>query len=312
LAAKVKVVKKFFLENFIIKNTYLQINMATKKLLEQFISSVVKKAIKEAQEKEEKKASSKFDFDFFKTLRTIPARLNYAEKFLQKLGAGTGSSRETFKLSDNRVLKIAKNEAGIAQTEAELEFIRNNSIPRNFTTIEEFDPKGNWIVAELVNPFESKRDFAIQTGINYSFYEDLIKTIQDRKPQNLRSLLYIATQDLEEIRNKISELAVSEKDVDKMSSAEYEQDISLQYKLDLMELEPFVSKLEALLESKPQYNFMMKIMNLLERGLEWGDLGFNHFGKNSKGEILIYDYGFTTDVYKKYYRDSSSDRDSNY
>ena len=117
--------------------------MATKKLLEQFILNEVKKAFKEAQEKEEKKASSGFDFNFFKTLGTIPARLNYAKKLLEQLGAGLGSSRETFKLSANRVLKIAKNEAGVAQTEAELEFIRNNSIPRNFTTIEEFDPKGN-------------------------------------------------------------------------------------------------------------------------------------------------------------------------
>jgi len=304
LAAKVKVVKKFFLENFIIKNTYLQNNMATKKLLEQFILNEVKKAFKEAQEKEEKKASSGFDFNFFKTLGTIPARLNYAKKLLEQLGAGLGSSRETFKLSANRVLKIAKNEAGVAQTEAELEFIRNNSIPRNFTTIEEFDPKGNWIVAELVKPFESEREFAIETGINYQFYENLIKTIQDRKPQNLQSLLFIAEHDLEEANNKIIELKDAEDFKSQVALQDYEDTFS--------ELEPFVHRLKALLKSKTQYNFMMKIMNLLERGLEWGDLGFSHFGKNSKGEILIYDYGFTTDVYKKYYKASSSDRDSNY
>ena len=304
MAAKVKVVKKFFLENFIIKNTYLQNNMATKKLLEQFILNEVKKAFKEAQEKEEKKASSGFDFNFFKTLGTIPARLNYAKKLLEQLGAGLGSSRETFKLSANRVLKIAKNEAGVAQTEAELEFIRNNSIPRNFTTIEEFDPKGNWIVAELVKPFESEREFAIETGINYQFYENLIKTIQDRKPQNLQSLLFIAEHDLEEANNKIIELKDAEDFKSQVALQDYEDTFS--------ELEPFVHRLKALLKSKTQYNFMMKIMNLLERGLEWGDLGFSHFGKNSKGEILIYDYGFTTDVYKKYYKASSSDRDSNY
>ena len=278
--------------------------MATKKLLEQFILNEVKKAFKEVQEKEEKKASSGFDFNFFKTLGTIPARLNYAKKFLEQLGAGLGSSRETFKLSANRVLKIAKNEAGVAQTEAELEFIRNNSIPRNFTTIEEFDPKGNWIVAELVNPFESEREFAIETGINYQFYENLIKTIQDRKPQNLQSLLFIAEHDLEEANNKIIELKDAEDFKSQVALQDYEDTFS--------ELEPFVHRLKALLKSKTQYNFMMKIMNLLERGLEWGDLGFSHFGKNSKGEILIYDYGFTTDVYKKYYKGSSifSDRDS--
>ena len=304
MAAKVKVVKKFFLENFIIKNTYLQNNMATKKLLEQFILNEVKKAFKEVQEKEEKKASSGFDFNFFKTLGTIPARLNYAKKFLEQLGAGLGTSRETFKLSANRVLKIAKNEAGVAQTEAELEFIRNNSIPRNFTTIEEFDPKGNWIVAELVKPFESEREFAIETGIDYQFYENLIKTIQDRKPQNLQSLLFIAEHDLEEANNKIIELKDAEDFKSQVALQDYEDTFS--------ELEPFVHRLKALLKSKTQYNFMMKIMNLLERGLEWGDLGFSHFGKNSKGEILIYDYGFTTDVYKKYYKGSSifSDRDS--
>jgi hypothetical protein len=58
----------------------------------------------------------------------------------------------------------------------------------------------------LVKPFESEREFAIETGINYQFYENLIKTIQDRKPQNLQSLLFIAEHDLEEANNKIIEL----------------------------------------------------------------------------------------------------------
>ena len=56
--------------------------MATKQILKKFILNEVKKAFKEAQEKEEKRVSPSFDFNFFKTLGTFSARLNYAKKFL--------------------------------------------------------------------------------------------------------------------------------------------------------------------------------------------------------------------------------------
>ena len=224
------------------------------------------------------------------------------KKFLPQLGVGKGSSRETFKLSANRVLKIAKNEAGIDQTQTELEFIRNNSIPKNFTTIEEFDPKGTWVISELVVPFNSEKKFEQETGIYYPFYENLIRTIQDKKPQNLQSLLFIAEHDLEEANNKIIELQDSEDFKSQIALQDYEDTFS--------ELEPFVHRLKALLKSKTQYNFMMKIMNLLERGLEWGDLRFDHFGKNSNGDILIYDYGFSTEVYNKHYRTDNSNPNS--
>lgn len=94
------------------------------------------------------------------------SRVRYCEKHFAKIGAGSG--RIVFRLSDTRVLKIAKNPKGLAQNEAEILLFNDGYISTRyqdmFAKIYESDPEYTWIVMELVNkvkPSEFRKKFGI-------------------------------------------------------------------------------------------------------------------------------------------------------
>lgn len=62
--------------------------------------------------------SDGFSFDELKNIGTFSGRMRYCK---EKLGfpIGSGSSRVCFQLDDDRILKLARNEKGIAQNEVE-------------------------------------------------------------------------------------------------------------------------------------------------------------------------------------------------
>lgn len=59
-----------------------------------------------------------FSFDELKQIQSFRGRLNYCKERLG-FSIGNGSSRCVFQLDDNKVLKLAKNEKGVAQNEQE-------------------------------------------------------------------------------------------------------------------------------------------------------------------------------------------------
>ena len=58
-----------------------------------------------------------FNMEEFKTLTTFAQRIKYCSARLPRIGAG--SSRIVFQIDDEKCLKLAKNQKGIAQNEAE-------------------------------------------------------------------------------------------------------------------------------------------------------------------------------------------------
>lgn len=58
-----------------------------------------------------------FDINVFKSLKSFSKRIQYCEKFLQRIASG--SARIVYKIDDEKVLKLAKNAKGIAQNEVE-------------------------------------------------------------------------------------------------------------------------------------------------------------------------------------------------
>lgn len=77
---------------------------------------IVERTIKEVQD-------SSFNLDTFASIPSFKKRIQYCDERLEKLGAG--SSRIVYKLTEERVLKIAKNNKGIAQNTREADFSRN-------------------------------------------------------------------------------------------------------------------------------------------------------------------------------------------
>lgn len=63
---------------------------------------------------------SNFNMEHFKTLRSFNQRIQYCEQNLQRISSG--SSRIVYKIDDIKVLKLAKNNKGLAQNEVEIQW----------------------------------------------------------------------------------------------------------------------------------------------------------------------------------------------
>ena len=64
---------------------------------------------------------STFDMKEFKAIRTFVDRVNYCNSILKYLGRG--SSRMVYEIDDEKVLKLAYNNKGIAQNRAEADWM---------------------------------------------------------------------------------------------------------------------------------------------------------------------------------------------
>lgn len=62
-----------------------------------------------------------FNWDEFRALRTPTSRIKYAKQHLKFIASG--SARAVFKVDEEKVLKIAKNEKGVAQNTVELDWV---------------------------------------------------------------------------------------------------------------------------------------------------------------------------------------------
>ena len=80
----------------------------------------IRKLLREALELEEAVYPESFDLETFKKIPTFKGRTQYVAERLPKLGAG--SSRIVYKIDDGTVLKLAKNQKGLAQNNLEIEY----------------------------------------------------------------------------------------------------------------------------------------------------------------------------------------------
>lgn len=115
----------------------------------------------------------KFDLKRFESLPDQKTMLAYASKFLQRLG--TGSSRAAFVLGSKYALKIALNEKGLAQNNAELEVFTNPKSKPIVAKVYRADEDSRWIVSDLVKPLSNVDEFAELTGTDWSDFAETIK-----------------------------------------------------------------------------------------------------------------------------------------
>lgn len=98
---------------------------------------------------------SNFDMEKFKSLKRFNDRVAYCDENLKRI-SGQGSSRIVYKIDNEKVLKLAKNEAGIAQNKTEIKWGKDS----NYTSIlaHTFDnhPDGFWVEMELAKPINSE------------------------------------------------------------------------------------------------------------------------------------------------------------
>lgn len=106
---------------------------------------------------------SSFNFDEFRQLRSFAERVRYCEARLQRIAQG--SSRIVYQVDDDKVLKLAKNQKGVAQNEVE---VRLGTEPYYtcFADVYEYDENGLWVEMELCQKAK-KSDFKRIYGVPF-------------------------------------------------------------------------------------------------------------------------------------------------
>lgn len=142
------------------------------------------------------KFGDKFNLNKFKELDGIHIMLDYASSFLETLG--TGSSRRAFLLSGKYVLKVALNEKGLAQNQAEVDVYTNPQSQAVVAKVYSFDPKYQWLISDLVKPITDVSEFEQLSGIDWRSFCDKVnrgmknKAVEPDDPAFVKSVVNTA------------------------------------------------------------------------------------------------------------------------
>ena len=134
------------------------------------IRALIREFIQESDLLEDYPAS--FDMETFKSLKSHAGRNRYAQEHLQRLSSG--SSRIVYKIDEEKVLKLAKNEKGVAQNEVEIEYGQYSDIEDVVAKIFDYDDQTNlWVEMELARKVKPS-DFKNIVGYSFEDYRAAI------------------------------------------------------------------------------------------------------------------------------------------
>ena len=189
---------------------------------------------------------------------------------------GRGSSRVVYALSTGKVLKISRDERGIAQTEAEISVWTNPLTKEVAAEVFDFDPDYNWSVMEIAKTFKP----AYGNGYEGSLEHEL-------KIPRAYGVMFTIHDIVKELLSDRSD-GFSEDIEEKFLEMSRGQEIVLRKRLDqyLENPHPFVNKIVDLVHNND---------------LNIGDVVSDHFGKTADGRIVMVDYGLSEDVAEQYY-----------
>lgn len=232
------------------------------KLLREFIREVILQEFR-----------SSFKINEFKALKDQSSRLMYAREHLPELGIG--SSRIVYALPNTKyVLKLARNNAGISQNEAEVELITSPATKNLVADIYDFDKDYYWLMSETVREFKGEREAKTRIGI----------PIKIRNPKTGVEQFFL-------FKNWIRACWDIAMDAD--DNSEVLENLEENFPQDYLNIlkNPLTKKL---------------IQFFKETNQPMGDLtAYDHWGMTGNGRIVILDYGYTDETAKRHYDDDS-------
>lgn len=163
-------------------------------LLREWISLMIEKI--RTKKGEKSVFGDKFNLNKFKTLDSIHIMLEYADKFLSVMGQG--SSRKAYLLSGKYVLKVALNEKGISQNQAELDVFTNPQSQSVVAKVYSYDPKFQWLISDLVKPITNVDEFEQLSGIDWRSFCDMVnngiynKNVKPKDPSFVKAVVNTA------------------------------------------------------------------------------------------------------------------------
>lgn len=115
-------------------------------------------------------AMPQFNLQTLSSIKSFVGKLKYCKQMLGP-SFGSGSSRIIFEIDDNKVLKLAKNQKGLAQNEFEEETSRyGDMVVKVFECADDY----SWLVEENCVPAKEK-DFEQILGLPFETYCDLVR-----------------------------------------------------------------------------------------------------------------------------------------
>lgn len=109
-----------------------------------------------------------WNIDEFKKLSSFNARVKYCEEKLKRISSG--SSRIVYQIDEEKVLKLAKNQKGVAQNEQEIQWGNDGYYGDILAKVFDYDENNLWVEMELarrINP----RKFQEIIGVPLKEYE---------------------------------------------------------------------------------------------------------------------------------------------
>lgn len=119
-------------------------------------------------------ADRKFSIGYLHTFDDWRPLLRYCREHLGN-PIGKGSSRYAFQIDDVWVLKVAFNQKGLAQNNAETEEWKHKNYDI-FAKVMDYDENGLWVVSEYVIPTKAE-DFKHCLGMTFNQFKDFIQTV---------------------------------------------------------------------------------------------------------------------------------------
>jgi hypothetical protein len=107
---------------------------------------------------------STFDMGEFKKLNSFKKRIEYCNKHLKRISSG--SSRVVFMIDNEKVLKLAKNQKGLAQNEVEIQYGNEGYLEDIVAKVYDYDKDNLWLEMQLAKKL-TKSKFKQITGFNF-------------------------------------------------------------------------------------------------------------------------------------------------
>ena len=116
-----------------------------------------------------------FDMEQFKSLTNFSQRVKYCDQHLKKISSG--SSRIVYLVDDKMVLKLAKNQKGVAQCETEIQWGQDSYFGTILARTLAYHPDDLWVEMELARKIK-KSDFQKLEGINFDEFGKYLKNFE--------------------------------------------------------------------------------------------------------------------------------------
>ena len=118
---------------------------------------------------------STFDMEHFKTLSKFAERVRYCDQHLKKISSG--SARIVYLVDDTMVLKLAKNQKGLAQCATEIQWGQDNYFGEILARTIMYHPDDLWVEMELARKVK-KSDFQRLEDINFDEFGKYLKNFE--------------------------------------------------------------------------------------------------------------------------------------